>query len=64
MTNEMIIANAAQQLAQEGAIKYTGRVFKARDRKSSCPKPKRSTHTTHGKPWAFRCSADKRPLPS
>ena len=31
MTNEMIIANAAQQLAEAGAIKYTGRVFKARD---------------------------------
>ena len=31
MTNEQIISNAAQQLAEAGAIKYTGRVYKARD---------------------------------
>lgn len=31
MTNEQIIFSAAQQLAEAGAIKYTGRVFKAKD---------------------------------
>ena len=31
MTNEQIILSAAQQLAEAGAIKYTGRVYKARD---------------------------------
>lgn len=31
MTNEQIIFSAAQQLAEAGAIKYTGRVYKARD---------------------------------
>ncbi len=31
MTNEQIISSAAQQLAEAGAIKYTGRVFKLRD---------------------------------
>ena len=31
MTNEQIIFSASQQLAQDGHIKYTGRIFKAVD---------------------------------
>jgi hypothetical protein len=31
MTNNMIIFNAQQQLAEEGKIRYTGRTFTARD---------------------------------
>ena len=31
MTNEQIIFSAAQHLAETGAIKYTGKIYKARD---------------------------------
>lgn len=31
MTNEMIIFNASQKLAEEGKIRYTGRVFQGQD---------------------------------
>ncbi len=35
MTNEMIIFNAAQDLAEEGKINYTGKVFKAVDQEGN-----------------------------